>query len=1118
MKKSTAFFLAALFASRIYAAGQWFSAWTAAHGVRIAATMSGTSVRMIVRPSISGGAVRVKIENTFGQSPVVFSAGYIGQVQSGAAVVASSNTQLTFNGSASLMLAPGGGAYSDPLPFRVAAFQRYAISLDVASASDISAHKLGLVTNYMAVGTHAADPSASGFSAVPNGDNGSGAGPSFPFYWVAALDVQSTSNTGAIIALGDSITDGECSTRTNNGASSGTVAPDLYNRWTDLLAARFASLPANQSKAVADEGIAGNRVVASGGDGETALVRLDNDVLGREGATHVIFLEGTNDIANGAAATDVIAADQQIIASAHAAGLKIIGATILPRGADGFWTSAMETQRLALNNWIRNQANFTGIIDFDGVMQGGPVNAKNNSPSIPSQYACFDGVHPNSAGYAAMAGAINLSLFQGGGGGASVQLVPGSTTPLIQLNGENFQISANGTYFSALTNSRTLSTSGVVGTDLAYPVSLPDKTIFLYGDTFGAYQSGGNYFTSAGVGTTGADDSIASIPNVDLSQCQYVSDVAQLLAQGVTNPTVSFGACPTLHFYANPSPPAKQHIFQVIHSAGLLSGEGEGPFRVPTSGLVYNNRLYMFYITIYQAATPHFSLQSIVSKSDQDPGSWSDTNPPTFTRLYTVSSHPMITDPSNPPPQAGDTGEFMFNPPVVMDAATLSAAGLTQGLPSALQSASSVVFIFGSSYQYNRSNLYLAAFSLSDIEAGTSKWFYYKGNGQWSSNERDSAPLLSGGALGGQATLGNHSVKWNSALQRFVLMYDASGAILAQFSPTPWGPWTDPVTILSDNDTWGAKLLHHPGDQIVRSLITVYDSPGNAHSYGTDPGILYSPNLLDQFTPNADGSVTLYWTVSTWDPYVTFLMKSTFTPGSTPVIGAIENAEGGNLTIAPNTWIEIDGANLAPAGDSRIWQNADFIGGKMPTQLDGVSVTVNGKPAFVYYISPTQVNILTPPDAMQGSVPVALTASGSTTELFIAQAQALSLSFFVFNGGPYVAAVHANGSFIGPTTLYPGATTPAKPGETILLYANGFGSTSSPIVTGSKTQGGTLSPAPVIQIGGATANVQFAGLVAPGQFQFNVTVPSGLADGDQPIVAVYQGAATQSGTLLTVQH
>ena len=112
----------------------------------------------------------------------------------------------------------------------------------------------------------------------------------------------------------------------------------------------------------------------------------------------------------------------------------------------------------------------------------------------------------------------------------------------------------------------------------------------------------------------------------------------------------------------------------------------------------------------------------------------------------------------------------------------------------------------------------------------------------------------------------------------------------------------------------------------------------------------------------------------------------------------------------------------------------------MPKQLDGVSVTVNGKAAYVYYISPAQVNILTPPDAMQGQVPVTLTNAGATSTAVSVAAQPLSPSFFVFNGGPYVAAVHTNGALIGPPSLFPGSTTPAKQGETILLFANGFGS------------------------------------------------------------------------------
>jgi uncharacterized protein (TIGR03437 family) len=217
--------------------------------------------------------------------------------------------------------------------------------------------------------------------------------------------------------------------------------------------------------------------------------------------------------------------------------------------------------------------------------------------------------------------------------------------------------------------------------------------------------------------------------------------------------------------------------------------------------------------------------------------------------------------------------------------------------------------------------------------------------------------------------------------------------------------------------------------------------------------------------------------------------------------------------------VEIKGANLAPAGDTRIWQGPDFVNNQLPTQLDGVGVKVNGKSAFVYYISPTQVNVLTPPDAVSGAVQVTVTSGGSSSPAATVQAQALSPSFFIFGAGPYVAAVHANGDLVGPAALsVPGYTfSPAKPGETIQIYANGFGATSTAIVSGSLTQGGTLNPAPVVKIGGTTATVVFAGLVLPGEFQFNVVVPS-IADGDQAITATVNGVNTQSGAMLAVQH
>jgi uncharacterized protein (TIGR03437 family) len=243
-----------------------------------------------------------------------------------------------------------------------------------------------------------------------------------------------------------------------------------------------------------------------------------------------------------------------------------------------------------------------------------------------------------------------------------------------------------------------------------------------------------------------------------------------------------------------------------------------------------------------------------------------------------------------------------------------------------------------------------------------------------------------------------------------------------------------------------------------------------------------------------------------------------------PVITLVANAEGGSLTIAPNTWVEIKGSNLAPAGVSSpncapgyCWQASDFVNNQLPVKLHGVSVTVNGKSAYVYYISPTQVNILTPPDTAQGAVMVQVTANNGSSQPFAVQEQSLSPSFFVFNGGPYVAATHVGGALLGPASLYAGLTTPAKPGEVVVLYANGFGSTSTAVVAGSETQSGTLSPLPVVTIGGINATVQFAGLVAPGEFQFNVVVPMNAPSGDNALIATYGGAEASPAGMFTIQ-
>lgn len=388
----------------------WFSAWAMSHNARVTApAMSGRTVRMILVPSVSGTGVRVKLENTMGKAPVVFSGAYIGVAGTGAAVQEKTITRLTFAGQPGLSLAPGQGAYSDSVPFAVKAFENLSLSLDVQSAGDISTHHLGLRTNWSATGARASDPSGDGFEPLP--EIGKGNRGQWPYYWVAALDVRSPETTGTIVLVADSITDGRCSTK----GADGIVQPNLNQRWGDVLAARLAARPKQEQKAVAISAIAGNRLL-KGGNGPPVLERLERDVLDRAGVTHIVLFIGTNDIHAKFTAAQISAGMQQVMAAAHAKGIKVIGATIIPRGkaeAGERWTSAHETERLALNEWIRSKANFDGLIDFDALMKDGPVVTLGDGGSaraMPPAWDC-DGTHPSPAGYKAMGEFVDLQLF-----------------------------------------------------------------------------------------------------------------------------------------------------------------------------------------------------------------------------------------------------------------------------------------------------------------------------------------------------------------------------------------------------------------------------------------------------------------------------------------------------------------------------------------------------------------------------------------------------------------------------------------------------------------------------------------------------------------------------------
>jgi uncharacterized protein (TIGR03437 family) len=202
------------------------------------------------------------------------------------------------------------------------------------------------------------------------------------------------------------------------------------------------------------------------------------------------------------------------------------------------------------------------------------------------------------------------------------------------------------------------------------------------------------------------------------------------------------------------------------------------------------------------------------------------------------------------------------------------------------------------------------------------------------------------------------------------------------------------------------------------------------------------------------------------------------------------------------------------------WDTApDFTLGRMPTVLGGVSVTVNGKPAFVYYSSPTQINILSPLDDKTGPVQVVVNSSGVTSAPFVMNLQPVAPSLPLVGTTRYLVAMHADYSLIGPTSLsVPGYSfTPAKPGETIILYGFGFGLPTTTLVNGSSSQAGNLPVLPEVQIGGSPATVVFAGLVSPGLYQLNVVVPSSVVDGDNSVTCRYNGSTSPAG-LLVIQR
>jgi lysophospholipase L1-like esterase len=323
--------------------------------------------------------------------PLEVGAAHVALREKDAAIQAKTDRPLTFGGNTSTMIAAGAVVVSDPVNLAIPATADLAIDLylpgdTAASPSPLTTHQGALQTNYIsAEGNHAGEPDFAGATTTNQ------------WFFLARVEVAAPDTAGAVVAFGDSITDGSRST------------PNTNNRWPDEFARRLAA--AKIPLGVLNEGIAGNRVLCDGA-GVNALARFDRDVLVQPGAKYVVVLESINDIGNGRtsaapSANDLIAAHRQLIERAHAKGLKIYGATLTPFDGAAYFTQEGEAKRQAVNAFIRTGKAYDGVIDFDAAVRDETAPSK-----IRMKFNPGDNLHMNDAGYQAMAAAIDLSLFK----------------------------------------------------------------------------------------------------------------------------------------------------------------------------------------------------------------------------------------------------------------------------------------------------------------------------------------------------------------------------------------------------------------------------------------------------------------------------------------------------------------------------------------------------------------------------------------------------------------------------------------------------------------------------------------------------------------------------------
>lgn len=346
-------------------------------------TLTDQTVRNIVHTSVGGSGLRISLSNAFGSVPVTFDSVWVGMAGEGAGIEPGTNRRLTFGEDASVTVPVGAEVLSDPLPGELPPASTLAVSIHVVGdAGTVSGHKLAHQTNWVSTpGDHADDESAEAFPTPTNS-----------YAWVESAVVETPQQVDTVVALGDSITDGDKSTTS------------LNRRWPNYLARRLQSRPTPLQYGVMNAGISGNRVLADG-SGVSAQARFDRDVLAQPDVRTVVVMEGVNDLRWDFATrpADLINAYRQLAARAHARGVCIVGGTITPWEGGSRWSARREAIRVQVNQWIRTTGEFDGVVDFDAAIR----DPQRPTRMLPA-YDSGDHLHPGDAGYQAMAAAVDL--------------------------------------------------------------------------------------------------------------------------------------------------------------------------------------------------------------------------------------------------------------------------------------------------------------------------------------------------------------------------------------------------------------------------------------------------------------------------------------------------------------------------------------------------------------------------------------------------------------------------------------------------------------------------------------------------------------------------------------